>query len=202
MSHIEISTKDFLLTIIYSPGIYDTVNEPIIGRTKLTKMIFLFEREIKKSFFTDKLSIKLPEFEAYNYGPFSKELFDDLSFFLSIGLISEEETSIPISSAEKNEIEICSDDDWVNASFDESQDESEEVEMKYLLSKQGINYVKENVWSKYSNMQKSNLKKFKAQINTISLDTLLRYVYNKYPDSAKNSLVLEKYREGENINNA
>ena len=199
MNNKEISTKDFLLTLLYSPGRYEAVNEPIVGRTKLTKMVFLFEKEIKKTFFTDKLSVKLPDFEPYNFGPFSKELFDDLSFFLSIGLIATEETLIPISSAEKNEIEIGSDDDWVNASFDES--ENEEVEMKYSLSQQGINYVKENVWSEYSDLQKSNLKKYKAQINTISLDALLRYVYNKYPESAKNSLVINKYLEKETIQN-
>jgi hypothetical protein len=200
MNRKEISTKDFLLTLLYSPGKYEAVNEPITGRTKLTKMVFLFERELQKTFFTDYISVKLPDFEPYNFGPFSKELFDDLSFFLSIGLIFAEETLIPISSAEENEIEIGFDDDWVNASFDES--EHEEVEMKYSLSPQGVQYVEDSVWSEYSDSQKSKLKKFKAQINTISLDTLLRYVYNKYPEFAKNSLISKKYLESETIENA
>jgi hypothetical protein len=154
-------------------------------------MVFLFEKELQKEFFKDNVSINLPNFEPYYYGPFSKELFDDLNFFLSIGLINSEETLIPISSADKNENEICFDDDWVNASFDES--ELEEVEMKYSLSSQGMKYINENVWTIFSENQKANIKKFKAQINTISLDTLLRYVYNKYPDSAKKSLLYEKY---------
>jgi uncharacterized protein len=199
MKHKEISAKDFLLTLLYSPGKYEAVNEPITGRTKLTKMVFLFEKELQKTFFTDNVSVKLPDFEPYNFGPFSKELFDDLSFFLSIGLIFAEETLIPISSAEKNEIEIGFDDDWINASFEES--EHEEVEMKYSLSPQGIHYVEDSIWSEYSDSQKANLKKFKAQINTISLDTLLRYVYNKYPESAKNSLVLKKYLEKGTVEN-
>ena len=191
MSNKEISAKDFLLTILYSPGKYDEVNEPITGRTRLTKMVFLFEKELQKSFSKNDASVKLPEFEPYNFGPFSKELFDDLNFFLSIGLISAEETLIPISSAEKNEIEISFDDDWINASFDET--EYDDVEMKYSLSLQGIQYIEQNVWSTYSDSQRAILKKFKAQINTISLDSLLRYVYNKYPDSAKKSLISQKY---------
>jgi len=193
MNNKEISAKDFLLTILYSPGNNDAVNEPITGRTRLTKMVFLFEKELQKTFFKDNISVKLPDFEPYNYGPFSKELFDDLNFFLSIGLIVSEETLIPISTAEKNEIEISFDDDWINASFDET--ELDDVEMKYSLSLNGVKYVEENLWSEYSDSQKLVLKKFKAQINTISLDSLLRYVYNKYPDSAKKSLVLQKYSD-------
>ena len=41
--------------------------------------------------------------------------------------------------------------------------------------------------------QKDILAKFKRQINTISLDTLLDYVYNTYPDTAENSLIRDKY---------
>jgi len=195
MNKKEISSKDFLLSILYSPGIYDNVNEPITGRTKLTKMVFLFEEELQKSFFADNLNIELPLFEPYNFGPFSKELFDDLSFFLSIGLIVTEETQIPLSFAEKNEFEIGHDDDWINASFEDK--EQDEVEMKYLLSKQGINYVSDNIWKLYSNSQRSKLKTFKAQINGISLDALLRYVYNKYPDFARKSVIKQKYLSNE-----
>jgi len=195
MNNKEITAKDFLLTILYSPGKYDAVNESITGRTRLTKMIFLFEKELQKDFFKNNKSVKLPDFEPYNFGPFSKELFDDLNFFLSIGLIDSEETLIPISTAEKNEIEISFDDDWINARFDET--EIDDVEMKYSLSSKGVKYVEQNVWSEYSDSQKSILKKFKAQINTISLDSLLRYVYNKYPDSAKKSLILQKYSDQE-----
>jgi uncharacterized protein YwgA len=191
MKKKEISSKDFLLSLLYSPGRYDLINEPIIGRTKLTKMVFLFDKELKKEFFNDDISIEIPDFEPYNYGPFSKELFDDLNFFLSIGLIYAEETLIPISSADKDEIENGFDDDWTNAKFDE--EDFDDFEMKYSLSMQGKKYVDENVWSLYSDIQKETLKKFKAQINAISLDTLLRYVYNKYPDSAKKSLIYEKY---------
>lgn len=191
MKKKEISSKDFLLSLLYSPGRYDLINEPIIGRTKLTKMVFLFDKELKKEFLNDDISIEIPDFEPYNYGPFSKELFDDLNFFLSIGLIYAEETLIPISSADKDEIENGFDDDWTNAKFDE--EDFDDFEMKYSLSMQGKKYVDENVWSLYSDIQKETLKKFKAQINAISLDTLLRYVYNKYPDSAKKSLIYEKY---------
>lgn len=197
MSTKELSGKDFLLALLYSSGKDSQENEPVFGRTKLTKMVYLFDKEIKKNFFED-IDIKLPAFEPYNFGPFSKDLFDDLSFFLSIDFIRAKETLIPISNAEKAENNFgidydLLDDEWAEANFDESEQES--VELAYSLSPQGEKYVIDHVWPLFSEPQKQNLKLFKKQINTISLDSLLRYVYNKYPDSATKSLIANKYLE-------
>jgi hypothetical protein len=157
-------------------------------------MVFLFEKEIKKEFFDD-VDITLPDFDSYHFGPFSKDLFDDLSFFVSIGFIYAEETSIPISNVEEKELEMALDDDWEDAGFE--ADERESVELKYSLSPQGLKYVAENVWGVLSDAQKESLKKFKRQINTISLDSLLRYVYKKYPDYIDKSIIANKYIDDE-----
>lgn len=191
MDKKELSSKDFLLALIYSPGINKKCNEPIVGRTKLTKMVFLFDKEIYKQFFDD-ITIKLPEFKPYNYGPFSPQLFEDLKFFMSIGFIETEETLIPISSAEKYEVDIDPDDDecWDCASFEKPDDN---VELKYKLSKIGEKYVKEKVWDTFSPVQKETILIFKSKINSISLDSLIKYVYNKYPESATKSYIADRY---------
>ena len=193
MKKKDLSSKDLLLSFLYSPGIFDKYNEAITGRTKLTKMMFLFEKQIYKQFFEDTLVIDIPDFEPYYFGPFSKKLFEDLAFFESIGMIITEDTDIPLSSAEKVEFEGFYDeeyDDWDGASFDESD---EEFEAKYLLSTKGCKYVQEQIWDYFSETQKQKLKEFKAQINRISLDALLRYVYNKYPEAAQKSIIADKY---------
>ena len=46
MNKKDITSKDLLLCFLYSPGMDIITNEPIIGRTKLTKMMYLFEKEI------------------------------------------------------------------------------------------------------------------------------------------------------------
>ena len=191
MDKKELSSKDFLLALLYSPGVNTKYNEPILGRTKLTKTVFLFDKEIYKLFFDD-ITIKLPEFEPYHYGPFSPQLFEDLKFFLSIGFIETEETLIPISSAEKYEVNIEADDDdcWDCASFEETD---ENVELKYKLSKIGEKYVKEEVWGTFSASQQEAISNFKSKINSISLDSLLNYVYNKYPESATKSRIVDRY---------
>lgn len=196
MNKKDLNGKDLLLCFLYSPGQTNDVNEPIVGRTKLTKMMYLFEKEIYPKFFNDTLVMELPQFEPYYFGPFSKQLFEDLSFFKAIGLIEVSKTNIPLSPAHKMESEkaddIEFDDEWNEVSFD-SEDDEEEFESKYYLSVNGKKYVAEKVWDCFSSVQKEKLKQFKAQINRISLNSLLRYVYNKYPDDAVNSVIADKY---------
>ena len=187
----KLTSKDFLLTLLYCPGIKEKENEPIIGRTRLTKMIFLFEEELKKEFFENLFNYKL-DFEPYNFGPYSKELFDNLKFFLSIGLIDTEKTSIPISTAEKGEYEYSLDDGLTYEDSDNT--ETENYELKYFLSKNGVKYVKDKVWGLLSEKQTKQLVEFKRKINTISLDSLLRYVYNKYEKYTTKSVIAEKYK--------
>jgi uncharacterized protein YwgA len=190
MKKNELTSKDLLLSLLYCPGLNGEKNEPIIGRTRLTKMIFLFEKELKNHFFKDIYTQEF-DFEPYNFGPYSRELFDDLKFFLAIGLIKTKETSIPISSAEKNEYEYSLDDGLTNEDTEEF--DIENYELKYFLSDNGIKYIEDNVWKLLSNKQRESLINFKIKINTISLDSLLRYVYNNYKDYAEKSVIAGKY---------
>lgn len=193
MNKKDITGKDLLLCFLYSPGIYDDNNEPIIGRTKIMKMMFLFEEELCSTFFKDNIEISLPEFEPYYFGPFSRQLFEDLSFFQSIGMIISEETNIPLSFADRIERDNAFDDEddiWNEATFEKNV---ESYESSYRLSQGGKDYVENNVWSSFTIFQKQKLKAFKSQINKISLDALLRYVYTKYPSEAKKSKIADKY---------
>ena len=182
MDKKQMNSKDLLLCFLYSPGQDNEINESIVGRTKLTKMMFLFEKQIYSQFFKEEIEIILPEFRPYYFGPFSKQLFDDLAFFQSIGMIQAVDTAIPISPADKVEREeafdICVEEEWEEACFGND----EEYESEYSLAASGLNYVEEKIWGELSPVQKDKLQAFKAQINKISLDALLRYVYNKYPE--------------------
>jgi len=193
MNKKQMNSKDLLLCFLYSPGQTNEINEPIVGRTKLTKMMFLFEKQIYSQFFKDEIEIDLPEFKPYYFGPFSKQLFDDLAFFQSIGMIQAVETAIPLSPADKVEREeafdICVDEEWEEACFDND----EEYELEYNLTPSGLKYVEEKIWGELSLNQKKKLQAFKAQINRISLDALLSYVYKKYPEVTTESKIAYKY---------
>ena len=197
MNKKEMNGKDLLLAFLYSPGIGSDFNEPIVGRTKLTKMMFLFEKQLYSRFFEDSLQIERPSFEPYFFGPFSKQMFEDLSFFEAIGMVETKETSIPLSVADKVESKNVFDesDEWNDASFDEDE---EFFELSYSLSQSGLNYVSEKIWPVFTPAQIDKLTAFKAQINKISLDSLLRYVYKQYPEEANNSIIAKRYLDEEN----
>ena len=65
MDKKDLNSKDLLLSFLYSPGIDSKINEPIVGRTKLTKMMYLFEKELYSQFFEESIQIKLPIFKPY-----------------------------------------------------------------------------------------------------------------------------------------
>ena len=197
MNKNEMNGKDLLLAFLYSPGIGSVFNEPIVGRTKLTKMMFLFEKQLYSRFFEDTLQIELPSFEPYFFGPFSRQMFEDLSFFEAIGMVETKETSIPLSVVDKVESKDVFDetDEWNDASFDEDE---VSFELSYSLSQSGLNYVSEKIWPLFTQTQIDKLTAFKAQINKISLDSLLRYVYKQYPEEAKNSIIANRYLSEEN----
>src|SRR5688572_9464290 len=84
MKKLEINNrKDILLLMLYSPGNTDKVNEPITGRTRLIKMLFLFKEELWPKFRkgVDLQDEEMYNFIPWNYGPFSKDVYDDLTFF-------------------------------------------------------------------------------------------------------------------------
>lgn len=184
--------RDLLLSFLYSPGLEERVNEKIIGRTKIQKMMFLFEEQLYPNFFQESLQIALPGFNPYYFGPFSKELYDYLSFFLSIGMIKAEDTSIPLSKADSIE-NFDLENDSPDVTFEVDCDNSDKYEREYFLSDIGVRYVEENIWNKFSHIQKLKLKEFKSKINQLSLDSLLSYVYNKYPEQTINSIIAKKY---------
>lgn len=193
MDKKELNAKDLLLVLLYLPGVTSEINEPITGRTRITKMFFLFEKEIYKKF--DNIEItNMPEFFAYNYGPFSKDLLDDIRFFCNIGFINEEPLDNDMTEPEMEEycFEVISDD----IGYDEDTDTCNigiQKEVKYTLTKKGERYVRENLIDKFSNEQIELLSKFKCKINELPLDAILEYIYIKYPDSTEKSKIKEKY---------
>jgi hypothetical protein len=41
---LKLSGKHILLLLLYSPGNSDHPNEPLVGRTRIIKMLFLFDK--------------------------------------------------------------------------------------------------------------------------------------------------------------
>lgn len=187
-----IDAKDILLILLYLPGASEQKNEPIAGRTRIMKIIYIFEKELLERFKNiDQLTI--PEFFAYDYGPFSKDLLDDIRFFKAIGFLEETPINFELPDFETEErfyntkegIGCC--DTTKYFLVDNS------TEYKYMLSKKGMEYVEKNILFNFIEEQIKLLTNFKKKFNSMALNDILIYVYNKYPESAKVSKIRNKF---------
>lgn len=182
--------RDILLLLLYSPGAGEAVNEPIVGRTRLTKAIFLFRQEALKHFRkgTAISEENFYEFFPWNFGPFSKEVYDDLNFFLLRGFIESldsDEEALPESAAEWEE--------WLSSSQPDYSDReyTEYEEQQFRLTPNGCKFAAK-LYALLSGEQRTLLKQFKTKISKVPMRVLLRYVYERYPDQIVNSQIKEK----------
>ena len=179
--------RDILLLLLYSPGIRDDANEPIVGRTRLVKMLFLFKAEALQHFRsgTDINEDNFYDFFAWNFGPFSSQVYDDLTFFTLRGFIETEETTeetLPESAAEWHR--------WLTSSAADDEESSfvSYDEQQFRLTDKGVQFAA-RLYDGLSQTQKRLLKQFKERLNRTQLRAILRYVYEKYPDQIERSQI-------------
>jgi len=177
--------RDVLLLLLYSPGKTGRINEPIVGRTRLVKMLFLFKAEVLPLFRrgTEITDENFYQFFPWNFGPFSAQVYDDITFFILRGFVESSATgeeSLPESAAEWEK--------WLT-NFGPQQT-SEEIdpyeEESFHLTERGIDFTKE-LYDALSASQKQLLREFKTRLSTAPLRSILKYVYKTYPEQTTES---------------
>ena len=78
-SPIKLTKLEWIMALLFAPGQTGKIREPIEGRLKIMKELFVIERELKPSNFYS--------FNPYLYGAYSREVFKDLSELLRNNLI-------------------------------------------------------------------------------------------------------------------
>ncbi|HEX5883316.1 MAG TPA: hypothetical protein VFY67_02110 [Pyrinomonadaceae bacterium] len=181
--------KDILLLLLYTPGKTARFNEPIIGRTRLMKMLFLFREEALTHFRqgSDITTDNFYDFFPWDFGPFSSQVYDDLMFFILRGFIEPSPSSqeaLPESEEEWAK--------WLDESGadDTPEDFSPFEEQTFKLTLTGETFTKP-MYEALSSSQQRLLKEFKAKLSSSPLRAILRYVYKKYPDQISQSKIRE-----------
>lgn len=178
----EVNRKDLLLLLLYSPGSTGDVAEPIDGRTRLMKLLFLLQAD----FPLEKLigANRIYNFQAYHYGPFAKDVYNDLEFLENVDLI----TAIPkgdANSADQNEEEKLVEDTTIG--MDEETTNLLFAEERYKLTDRGCKFVEETLLPILPENLYLKVKELKTNFASIPLTSLISYVYSTFPDYAKNS---------------
>lgn len=183
--------RDILLLLLHSPGRSDEINQPIAGRTRLVKMLFLFRKEALKEFRkgTEISEENFYEFFPWNFGPFSSQVYDDLNFFELREFIERgetEEETIPESAAEWAM--------WLSSSRPDSSDDemSEYSEETFTLTEKGLKFVEANLLPLLAPAQVKLLREFRARLEDAPLRAILKYVYENYPEQIVNSTIREQ----------
>lgn len=174
---------DVLLLLLYAKGASSRLNEPIKGITRLEKLVYLLDQE---GGFHKYISDY--QFEPYDFGPFSSELWDDLETLKdeSLGLVETHRDSsryfIEISDEEKA---LEEEKDFREDTGESSKEKKMEI---YKLSGRGER-VAEKLFSELSPKEQHVLENIKKKFNSMSLFELIRYVYLKYPKSIIHSKI-------------
>lgn len=178
---------------------------PIVGTTRLQKMLFLTEHE--KKIKCDEGSFN---FEAYKFGPVSKSLYDDIEFLVNIGFLGKtgEDSNINIYSLDdldrinaKDLIEDLADEEGSSVSEkdedetsteekDEEETATEDDFVVYKITDKGINYLKEN--KLIGSQETVEIEGIKKRYGKKPLVELLRYVYMKYPEYTTDSEIKDQ----------
>ncbi len=185
--------KDVLLLLLYVQGKTKEICEPICGRTRLMKMMYLFEKEVYRNNNFDRNipQDKMPTFEAYKYGPFSIDVFRDISFFINIGYIeARRHEDKEVSMADIEEFSKYLDEFIMEGDDTEEEFASYEVQ-EFTLTEEGKKFASV-LFDCLTEKQKVALINFKSRYNSSPLTTLLRYVYQTYPESAERSEIRSK----------
>ncbi|WP_424007679.1 hypothetical protein [Haloferax denitrificans] len=143
------------MALMYANG-----GEPIVGRTRMQKLVFLMEQHFKNE--KDGLP-EIPDsysFMAYDYGPFSKELYSDLDYFIQEDMVTEERE--PFGNGKTKYI--------------------------YHIEDPGIEFVEHQLGKEAVKEILDYAKKLKQEHNNKPLPDLIKEVYSRYPKYAENSV--------------
>ena len=138
---------------------YAGEGKPIEGRTRLQKLVFLMQKQLEEAD-EDPLESGDYEFVAYDYGPFSKELYDDLDESMERDMVDSETEPVD-EDKDKYVYEIRDNgEQWV-----ETQLSKEEAQRILELAED-----------------------IKEEYGDIYLSELIDEVYSRYPEYAQNSI--------------
>lgn len=173
--------SQIILALLYAPGFPTTSIE---GITRLQKLIFLISKE------TNLLKGKdeQPAFRPYKMGPFSEQIYDEVDFLKSLGLIEEGKT-LEADVTSKVEEDLFFDDQMLDK-YQKGETSTDEKVATYALSDKGRKVAKQ-IFDSLPDPDKKYIKNLKLKFGNLSLRQLLRYVYKKYPEYTTQSEIKE-----------
>ena len=170
-SRKSLNSKEALALLLYLPGKTGRLCEPIVGRTRLVKTMFLFSKEMQPQLTKKGWDLILPNFTAYDYGPFSIDVLNDLETLHTLGIVDID--AIP----ESEPFDVLDDlnDKEVTYYHGLAGSVERQVMDRYQLPTIGTDFCHSELKPRLTDeRQWLALSEFKTRCNSISLTALLR----------------------------
>lgn len=181
--------KDILLLLLYLRGISGKLGEPILGITRITKLLFIAFQEL-----TLDTVIKNPyRFVPYKLGPFTPELYTDLKILTDLGIITAhplDPEGVPIINLDRALATFLA---TLNSGITATE-RFDAVNLAFTLTPQGRQIARR--LAQNAPRQKKNLlpglQIIKTNFASLPLTQLLRYVYTRYPEYTTESEIVAR----------
>ena len=186
----KLNAADYLLFLL------DTDERtPIIGAIRLMKMMFLFNQEIMPTISKKGVSVgELPHFFAYDFGPFSKDIYEQIDFFENLDFIKTSQIDVAEHTDEFDDWETIYGEDVLDNTLKDGYRRLniDYKSIKYEITERGDRYVQAKISPEISDEIKTLLTSFKRKINSITTQQLLFYVYSRYEKFTTESKIKER----------
>lgn len=174
----KLSSSDYLLLLLDLDD-----RKPIVGAIRLMKMMFLFDKEISP--IISKKGAKLdvmPEFVAYDFGPFSKDIYEQIELFQNLKFIKTDSVSTNDSTDELDDWETLYGEDIFDVELKDGYRKLniDYKSIKYAIEDRGHRYVEKMIIPELSKEVLDLLLNFKKKLNSVTTQQLLYYVYSRY----------------------
>lgn len=164
---------DLVLLLLAAPTKVGGAEDRINGITRLEKLLFLASQE------TDVLKqVEDPfRFKAYDYGPYSKEVYEAVELLEEAGLLEEQRVLEGRALDEMEELAAAT-------------EEREGIERRYVLTEEGRAVAR--LLAQRSPEVSEKLATIKDKYAGMPLGRLIRYVYQQYPPYAEKSKIRDR----------
>jgi hypothetical protein len=172
--------EELLIALLYAGELRPAKIE---GITRLEKLLFILKME--KGILKDVSHENTFNFFPFRMGPWTNEVYDEIDFLESLGLLSKnkEKKDTPSDTASIDEL-------FTNTLLDKYQNSENIPNEKgteiFSLTVEGEEKAKK-IWEKLADEEKKNIQEIKLKFNKMDLKKFLRYVYAKYPEYATES---------------
>lgn len=158
----------------------------VTGITRLEKLIFLLKHQ--EGFLSNVAPKDDYNFVPFRMGPWSNEVYDEVDFLESLGLLKKRETKGQESEDAVHNYELFN--SLIVEKYQKNAVNTDENTEIFSLTDKGKEKAVD-IWNKLNPEERGKIVILKKKFNGMNLKQFLRYVYKKFPEYASESEIKE-----------